>query len=74
MIDLRSDVVTRAPEQMLLAMSQAECQNDSALDDFETMRCEERLARLFNKEGAIFFVSAAMANLAAVLLYTRPGS
>lgn len=49
MIDLRSDVVTRAPPEMLLAMSQAECQNDSALDDFETMKCERRIAALFNK-------------------------
>ena len=38
------------------------------------MGFEERLAQLFNKEAAVFFVSAAMANLAAVLLYTRPGS
>jgi threonine aldolase len=74
MIDLRSDVVTRAPEKMLEAMSEAKCENNSALDDFETLDFEDRLAKLFNKESALFFVSAAMANLAAVLLYTKPGS
>ena len=34
MIDIRSDVVTRAPGQMLKAMSEAKCENDSALNDF----------------------------------------
>jgi threonine aldolase len=29
---------------------------------------------MFNKEAAIFFLTASMANLAAVLLHTKPGS
>lgn len=74
MIDLRSDVVTRAPQQMLHLMSQAHCENNSSLDDFETIRFEERLAALFNKEAAIFFLTSSMSNLAAVLLHTKPSS
>jgi threonine aldolase len=40
MIDLRSDVVTKAPEEMLKVMSEAKCLNDDALDDYETTRFE----------------------------------
>ncbi|XP_031505881.1 uncharacterized protein LOC116268317 [Nymphaea colorata] len=59
---------------MLKVMSEAECLNDPALDDYETLRFEERLAKDFNKEAAIFFLTSSMSNLAAVLLHTRPGS
>lgn len=33
-IDLRSDVVTRAPEAMLKIMSETPCVNNASLDDF----------------------------------------
>ncbi len=74
MIDLRSDVVTKAPEQMIKIMSQTPCVNNPFLDDYQTLRFEERIAKMFNKDGAVFFLTSSMANLAAVLLYTKPSS
>jgi threonine aldolase len=74
MIDLRSDVVTKAPSEMLKIMSEAPCVNDPALDDLETNRFEEKLAKMFNKSGAVFFLNSSMSNLAACLLFTKPGS
>lgn len=71
---MRSDVVTRAPQAMLEIMSQADVKNNESLDDIGAISFENRLADIFGKEAALFFPTASMANIAAVIAQTRPGS
>lgn len=66
-IDLRSDTVTLPSAAMRKAMSQAEVGDDVYGEDPTINALEERTARLFKKESALYFPTGTMANLAATM-------
>lgn len=73
-IDLRSDTVTRPTTGMRAAMANAEVGDDINDGDPTVQHLQQEVARVLGKEAALFFPSGTMANLAAVLLHTRPGT
>ena len=73
-IDLRSDTVTRPSAAMRQAIAAAEVGDDHLDGDPTTRRLESRVAELLGKEAALFFPSGTMANLAAIMTHSRPGT
>ncbi|MCX5764226.1 MAG: beta-eliminating lyase-related protein, partial [Gemmatimonadetes bacterium] len=74
MIDLRSDTVTRPGPAMRRAMAEAEV-GDDVLDGDPTVRAlEEATAAALGTARALFFPTGTMANQAAVMVLTRPGT
>lgn len=74
MIDLRSDTVTRPTPAMRQAMAAAEVADD-VLDGDPTVRAlEEATAEALGTERALFFPTGTMANQAAIMVLTRPGT
>lgn len=73
-VDLRSDTVTRPTPAMREAMAHAEVGDDINDGDPTVQRLQAETARMLGKEAALFFPTGTMANLAAVLLHTRPGT
>ena len=71
-IDLRSDTVTRPSKGMLQAMMGAEVGDDVYKEDPSVNKLEEKLAKMFGKDEALFFPSGSMANQAAIKLHTQP--
>jgi threonine aldolase len=72
-IDLRSDTVTKPSKLMLEAMMQAKVGDDVFREDETVNILEKRLAKMFNKDMALFFPSGTMANQTAIKLHTNPG-
>src|SRR5918992_450741 len=72
-IDLRSDTVTRPSAAMRRAMAEAEVGDDVFLEDPTLNLLQERAARTFGREAALFVPSGSMGNLASVMAQTRPG-
>lgn len=72
-IDLRSDTVTRPTAAMLDAMFRAEVGDDVYGEDPTINALQDKLARLFGKEAALFVPSGTMANQIAVGVHTNPG-
>lgn len=72
-IDLRSDTVTRPTKGMLEAMMRAEVGDDVYKEDPSINSLEEKLAKMFNMDAALFFPSGTMANQAAIKIHTNPG-
>ncbi len=72
-IDLRSDTVTKPNKAMLKAMMHARVGDDVFREDETVNKLEERVAKMFGKEKALFFPSGTMANQTAVKLHTNPG-
>jgi len=72
-IDLRSDTVTKPSKGMLDAMMSAQVGDDVFREDATMNALEERLAKMFGKEKALFFPSGSMANQVAIKLHTNPG-
>ncbi|MEM9679783.1 MAG: GntG family PLP-dependent aldolase [Bacteroidota bacterium] len=72
-IDLRSDTVTKPTSGMLDAMLSAKVGDDVYKEDPTVNALEERIAKLFGKEEALFFPTGSMANQAALKLHTNPG-
>ena len=72
-IDLRSDTVTKPTPAMLEAMMQAKVGDDVYKEDETVNVLEEKIAKLFGKEKALFFPSGTMANQTAIKLHTNPG-
>ena len=66
-IDLRSDTVTQPTPEMREAMANAIVGDDVYGEDPTVLELEQRVARLFQKESALFFPSGTMCNLTAVL-------
>ena len=66
-VDLRSDTVTLPTEAMREAMARAPLGDDGLDGDPSVTALQEEAAALLGKEAALFFPSATMANLAAVL-------
>ena len=68
-----SDTVTKPSAEMLQLMFNAEVGDDVYRQDPTVIALEERLARLFGMEAAMFFPSGTMANQTAIKLLTNPG-
>lgn len=58
---------------MLYAMMSAEVGDDVFKADVTVNALEEKVARLFKKEAALFFPSGTMTNQTAIKLHTNPG-
>ena len=71
-IDLRSDTVTRPTKEMLQAMMSAKVGDDVYKEDPTVNQLEEKLAKMFGKDEALFFPTGSMANQAAIKLHTQP--
>jgi threonine aldolase len=71
-IDLRSDTVTRPTNEMLQAIITAKVGDDVYKEDPTVNELEEKLAKMFRKDQALFFPSGSMANQAAIKLHTQP--
>jgi threonine aldolase len=72
-IDLRSDTVTKPTKGMLEAMMTANVGDDVYKEDPSVNALEERLAKMFGKDQALFFPTGSMANQTALKLHTNPG-
>lgn len=73
MIDFRSDTVTRPTPEMLKAMFSATVGDDVLGDDPTVISLEEKAARMFGMEAALFCASGTMANQIAIKAHTQPG-
>ncbi|MBQ4915529.1 aminotransferase class I/II-fold pyridoxal phosphate-dependent enzyme [Maribacter sp. MMG018] len=72
-INLISDTVTKPTPGMLDAMMHAEVGDDVFKNDPSVNKLEEKTAKLFGKEAALFFPSGTMTNQTAIKLHTQPG-
>ncbi len=73
-VDLRSDTVTKPTKEMMEVMFSAEVGDDVLGDDPTVIALEEKSARLFGKEAALFCPSGTMTNQIAIKVHTNaPG-
>jgi len=72
-INLISDTVTVPSAGMLQAMQNAQVGDDVFKEDPTVNALEEKVAKLFGMEAAMFFPSGTMANQTAIKLHTQPG-
>jgi len=72
-INLISDTVTTPTPEMLNAMLQAVVGDDVFKADPTVNELQEKAAKLFGMEDALFFPSGTMANQTAIKLHTQPG-
>jgi len=72
-INLLSDTVTKPTKGMLDAMFNAEVGDDVFGADPTVNKLQEKVAKLFGKEAALFFPSGTQANQVAIKLHTQPG-
>jgi threonine aldolase len=72
-IDLRSDTVTKPSKAMLDAMFIAPVGDDVFNEDPTVLALEEKVAKLFSKEAALFCPSGTMTNQIAIKCHTQPG-
>lgn len=72
MINLISDTVTKPTSGMLEAMFKAEVGDDVFGQDPTINALEDKVARLFGKEAAIFCPSGTMTNQIAIKCHTQP--
>jgi threonine aldolase len=73
-IDLRSDTITRPTREMQEAMWAAEVGDDVLGDDPTVNALQEKAAKLFGMEDALFCPSGTMTNQLAIRVHTEPGS
>ena len=66
-IDLRSDTVTQPSDEMRQSTLDCLVGDDVYGEDPTINELQEKAAKLFNKESALFFPSGTMSNLAAIL-------
>lgn len=72
-VDLISDTVTRPTEGMMEAMMTAKVGDDVFKNDPTINLLQEKVAKMFGMEDALFFPSGTMANQTAIKLHTQPG-
>jgi len=72
-IDLRSDTVTKPTKAMLDAMMIAPVGDDVFNEDPTVLALEDKAAKLFGKEAALFCPSGTMTNQIAIKCHTVPG-
>ncbi|MDP5060634.1 MAG: aminotransferase class I/II-fold pyridoxal phosphate-dependent enzyme [Maribacter sp.] len=73
LINLISDTVTKPTLGMLDAMMSAAVGDDVFKEDPTVNALEEKAAKLFGMESALFFPSGTMTNQTAIKLHTQPG-
>lgn len=73
MIDMRSDTVTKPGPEMRRAMAEAEVGDDVFEDDPTVNRLQEEVARLLDKEAALYCPSGTMSNEVALHALTHRG-
>ena len=73
LIDLRSDTVTKPSDGMREAMSKALVGDDVYGEDPTINSLEERVAKLFGKEAALFCPSGSLANQLSIRMLVAPG-
>ncbi|MGO4921074.1 threonine aldolase family protein [Maribacter spongiicola] len=73
LINLISDTVTKPTTGMLDAMMSAAVGDDVFKEDPTVNALEEKAAKLFGMESALFFPSGTMTNQTAIKLHTQPG-
>lgn len=73
-IDLRSDTITRPTPEMKEAMFAAEVGDDVLEDDISVNNLQEKAAKLFDMEAALFCSSGTLTNQLALRVHTQPGS
>lgn len=71
-INLISDTVTIPTPEMLKSMMEAEVGDDVFGDDPTVNQLQEKAARLFGKESALFCPSGTMTNQIAIKTHTQP--
>ena len=73
-INLISDTVTRPTAEMLEAMMSAEVGDDVFKADPSVNELEDKVAKMFGMEAALYFPSGTMTNQTAIKLHTAPGN
>ncbi|XP_061191803.1 uncharacterized protein LOC133200083 [Saccostrea echinata] len=68
-VDLRSDTVTKPSPEMRNAMATAEVGDDVMGEDPTVNALQDRIAKLFDKEAALFVPTGTMGNLVSVLTH-----
>ena len=71
-IDLRSDTVTKPTKEMLDTMLDAEVGDDVFGDDPTVNKLQDKVAKMFGMEAAIFCPSGTMTNQIAMRMHTQP--
>jgi threonine aldolase len=71
-INLISDTVTKPCKNMLAAMMSAEVGDDVFKEDPTVMQLEEKMAKMFGHEAALFCPSGTMTNQIAIKVHTKP--
>ena len=71
-INLISDTITRPTERMLEAMLAAKVGDDVFGADPTVIQLQEKMAKMFGKEAALYFPSGTMANQTAIKIHTQP--
>jgi threonine aldolase len=72
-IDLISDTVTKPTPKMLEAMLHAKVGDDVFKSDPTVNELQEKAAKMFGMDDALFFPSGTMAYQTAIKLHTQPG-
>ncbi|HKK75842.1 MAG TPA: GntG family PLP-dependent aldolase [Saprospiraceae bacterium] len=72
LINLVSDTVTKPTPEMLEAMMQAEVGDDVFQEDPSINALQEKAARMFGKEAALYCPSGTMTNQIALKVHTQP--
>ena len=65
--------MTKPSPGMIDAMSSARLGDDVYFEDPTVNQLQDRLAKMFGKDKALFFPTGTMANQAAIKLHTQPG-
>lgn len=68
-IDFRSDTVSQPTKKMREAMANAVVGDDVCGEDPTVNELEQRCAKLFEKESALFVPSGTMGNLIAIMVH-----
>jgi len=72
-VDLRSDTLTKPTKEMLQAMMIAEVGDDVFGEDPTINALQDKMAKMFGMEAALFVPSGTMANQIAIKVHTQPG-
>ena len=72
-VDIRSDTVTQPTAEMRAVMESASVGDDVLGDDLTVIELQNRVAKLFGKEAALFVASGTMSNAVAIRAHTVPG-
>lgn len=72
-VELRSDTFTKPTKEMLAYMFQADVGDDVWDEDLTVKALEEKIAKIFEMEAALFCPSGTMANQIAIKVHTQPG-